>query len=122
MWNLSHSKALAVGLSLASTLSAGSIARTVALASQVEAQSALLPALGPAVAHLPPGVLPGTSLYTGPRIKGSYGVLSLHSKSGRISYTEAPPSDDPLNPADTIHGFNASKPFIAAQQGLVDPQ
>lgn len=99
----------------------GSLARTIAIASAAPPAGPLFPlAVTPAVAHLPPGGLPGTSAYTGPRIKGAYGVLSLYNKTGRISYTEAPQSDDPLNPDDPIHGFNPTKPFTPAMQGLTD--
>ena len=49
-------------------------------------------------------------------------MLSLNNKTGRVSYTEAPQSDDPLNPDDPIRGFNASKPFTPAMQGLTDRQ
>ena len=120
MWNLSHSKALAVGLSFASTLSAGSIARTISIAMQ-EPRAGVQPAVLPNVPHLPIGMLPwGLGLlWAATQRTIRLVVAGTNKESGQISYNlrTDPRSEDPSNPANPAAGYNPSVPYRPGMQG-----
>jgi hypothetical protein len=55
--------------------------------------------------------------YVGPRLQGSYGLLTLFSRTGQIVVNEAMPFDDPVVATSDGRPFNSNRPFIASQEG-----
>jgi hypothetical protein len=70
--------------------------------------------------------------WSGPRLTGEYAVVTIMARSGRIAVNEDPGFDDPAQPIIGLYPvppppapppvirYNASLPFIRAQQGMTD--
>jgi hypothetical protein len=69
----------------------------------------LLPVCGPGGVDAKP--------YAGPKLQGSYSLITLFTRTGEIVVNEAVPFDDPIAAAAASRPYNVSLPFRDSQQG-----
>jgi prepilin-type N-terminal cleavage/methylation domain-containing protein len=70
---------------------------------------------------LPPGTInqqlvQPANAYTGPFLNGEYCIVTLSTRTGRITTTTGPSFDNPLNPANGST-YNPNYPFLPIKQG-----
>ena len=70
---------------------------------------------------LPPGTInqqlvQATNAYTGPALTGECCIVTLSTRTGRITTSTGPQFDNPLNPANGST-YNPNYPFLAVEQG-----
>lgn len=81
-------------------------------------RSDLLPPSGLQVPSLPVGVIGSSASpmpYPGPRILGDYAIVTIFTRSGKVSVSDNPPFDDPSSPSSGV--YNPGWPFLANQKG-----
>ena len=133
MWDLRHSRVVAMGLSAACFMAATSLARTIAdyrpsgAGGFPQSGAPYLP-----VGRLAPPPLGNVAIpYTGPQLQGEYGIVTLNAKTGKSTWTVNPPFDNPnqtwqtFYPLDFVPGVNPPQydvemAFRPAQNGVTD--
>jgi len=80
------------------------------------------PSTTAAAPYLPIGVIQQTPgqppPYPGPRIKGEYRLVTVFTRNGQVVTNDNVPFDNPAAPRSGT--YNASLPFLEAQQGVAD--